>query len=398
MHTHAHTVSVYILMIPSKWIAMSIFFIFITLLLLLLLVGSVTVASLFTLCASQYLFSRAQLIYFEMYLFDVASVVVFICLNISYESVCRVFIQSTCSLLTYTHWRSRCLLRHSIVLPQAHVCGAAVIITHERTHICVDVAAAVVAVAITATPCYHASYLNTVIGVQSVWMRSDRTCNYVNGDTLTLTHMRILIRTRSHVSDRLVNVPSYVKHICNIHFDSVYPIPYRMIWSSVLKFALEAKGKQKTNHIDCQRFWPFFSTPAVCLPIYRMIFRSIWMRQPIFSPTCIASHSFEYIGSVSGTKSFVDTKTPNRNQPLTHSHALFILEQQQKHYSPSKWGVYRLCLSWYVLHVPIVVAAAAATAALTAVFIAKSTLRLFRRLVFFVLISSYSKILCDKHN
>lgn len=210
---------------------MSIFFIFITLLLLLLLVGSVTVASLFTLCASQSLFSRAQLIYFEMYLFNVASVVVFICLNISYESVCRVFIQSTCSLLTYTHWRSRCLLRHSTVLPQAHVCGAAVIITHERTHICVDVAAAaaVVAVAITATPCYHASYLNTVIGVQSVWMRSDRTCNYVNGDTLTLTHMRIRIRTRSHVSDRLVNVPSYVKHICNIHFDSVYPIPYRMI-------------------------------------------------------------------------------------------------------------------------------------------------------------------------
>lgn len=139
--------------------------------------------------------TRFQLIYFEIYLFNVVSVVVvavtfvvFYLLEISCESVCRVFIQSTCSLLTYTHGLSlsvsyagiplfclkhmyatrRCCCRRChlfVVVASVELMNRTRVYTNA--HICFDIAA-VVEAAVTATPCYHASYLNTVIGVQSV--------------------------------------------------------------------------------------------------------------------------------------------------------------------------------------------------------------------------------------
>lgn len=72
-----------------------------------------------------YSLTRFQRIYLKMYLFNVVAIVVIFCCyvfvflvyEISDESVCRVFIQSTCSLLTLT------LTFHRFV---AHVCvGAA---------------------------------------------------------------------------------------------------------------------------------------------------------------------------------------------------------------------------------------------------------------------------------
>lgn len=151
------------------------------------------------------------------------------------------------------------------------------------------------------------------------WMRSDRTCNYVNGHTHTHTKSR-----HKYVCIGSVDMP-YVKHICKIHSDSISnSISYDL---EQCFEALEAKAKQKTKHISPSAFdlsfqrSHSFRKPAVCLRLYRMIFIVFACVLECGSPFIflLASHRSNVLEACRVTKSFRHRDAKPQPNTLTHA-------------------------------------------------------------------------------
>lgn len=160
-------------------------------------------------------------------------------------------------------------------------------------------------------------------------------------DTYTNTHTHDF--SVQYVDIGSVIMP-YVKHICT-HVSMLYPNPYRAIDVYYWSVGLESKAKQKT-----QAFLTFLfyirnhSKPAVCLLLYR-----IWMRD--LPPFLLKSHLFNMLLEACRQ---LNRSTPRRQTATnTHTYRLNI-------------HLERYCLSLYVFHVPIAVAAAVVVANATA--------------------------------